>query len=210
MKGIDSPQPGDLHWGGSPLRPRQGKGHRWAVCLALLLALGLGLCLLQRSPAPARADNMATVSCRVEPNPGVVGQQATLFIEVQNVDNLYGYQLKLHYNPAQVEVLDEDPGQAGVNLVLDNISTFVVQNQASNGLIELAASLEAPELPLDGDVPLAHGRVRGLGIGATSFTFEVDGVILADGSSAPIPSQTVNCEWNIIQGYHMYLPLVLK
>ena len=187
--------------------------HRYWVygCVLLLLFLGMALSPYQENPLVAHAQSgTATVTCRLEPNPGFMGSATNLLIEVLGVDDLYGYQLKLNYDSNQVEVLDDDDQKEGVNLTLETIGTadsdFVLINQADSGVIEIVATQTGQVPGFDGDVILARGRVRGWIKG--NVTFQFGEVILANGSPNPIPSQAVNCSGEFVPA--VFLPVVTR
>jgi hypothetical protein len=165
----------------------------------------------QENPSVAHAQGAtATVTCRLEPNPGFMGSATNLIIEVLDVDDLYGYQLQLNYDSDKVEVLDDNDQKEGVNLTLETIGTadtdFVLINQADSGVIEIVVTQTGPVPGFDGDVILARGRVRGWIKG--SVTFQFGEVILANGTPDPIPSQTVDCQGEFVPA--VFLPVVTR
>ncbi len=197
----------------NPLRiqsKRKWFRHWIGCCLIALLLVGIGTILHQREPSMAHAQGTtATVTCRLEMNPAYVGSQTHLIIEVLNVNDLYGYQLKLNYDPNRIEILDSDPDEEGVNLSLEAIGQsddFVLYNYAEDGLIEIVVTQQGQVPGFDGDVILAKGRIRGLVKGSTTFQFGE--VILANGSPTPIPSKTVDCRGEFVPA--VFLPVVTK
>jgi len=189
------------------------RGRQWMgaylVILLAFLALGLSFDQGERSYAHAQGAT-ATVTCRLEPNPGFMGSATNLIIEVLDVDDLYGYQLKLNYDSDKVEVLDENDQKEGVNLTLETIghadTDFVLINTADSGGIEIIATQTGQVPGFDGDVILARGRVRGWIKG--SVTFQFGEVILSNGTPNAIPSQTVDCRGEFVPA--VFLPVVTR
>jgi len=143
--------------------------------LALLVALGWGL-----SEAQA-ADGAAMV--RTDP-PSVglrTGEQATLAIRAENVDNLYGAELHLRFNPAVVEVVDADPSKPDVQIKPGDWlkDSFVAANRADNaaGTVDYAATLLNPAPPVSGGGVLATITFRAKANGVSALAW--DKVILA-------------------------------
>ena len=190
------------------------RGRQWmgAYLITLLIFLALGLSFDQGERSYAHAQGaLATVICRLEPNPAYLGSQTELIIEVQDVDDLYGYQLQLTYDPNRIEVLDSDPEENGINLTLENIGasqtdSYVLKNLAENGTIEIVTTLLGQVPAFDGDVVLARGKIRGAIIGSAKFQFGE--VILANGTPNPIPSQTVDCQGEFVPA--VFLPVVTR
>lgn len=187
-----------------------GRRYWIGMCSFLLIPIISVALLLTNSSMVNAQGSLATVTCRLEPNPAYLGSQANLIIEVQDVDNLYGYQLELNYDADQIEFMDSDPEKEGVNLTLETIGAsqtdYVLKNQAENGLVEIITTQTGQVPGFDGNVVLAKGKLRGWGIGTVEFRFGE--VILADGSPNAIPSRTVNCSGEVIPA--VFLPIAAR
>ena len=62
------------------------------------------------------------------------GQTAPLSVAVTDVQDLYGMELHLRFDPAVVQVADADPGKDGIQVAAGDFlsADFVAQNQADN------------------------------------------------------------------------------
>lgn len=124
-------------------------------CLLTVTLLGTLLLL----PASAHAQQSTPrLSCRFQPASVPSGQQAVLLIELADVQNIYGYELKMTYEAGRVQALDGDAGKDGVNLQLGTFLSpdFVLFNTAENGSIHLALTQLAPATGKSGSGELAR------------------------------------------------------
>lgn len=183
------------------------------------LALGLVVVLQLLRPAPATHSQAgAVIRCRLEMPQLVVGAETTLLVSVQNVSNLYGYQLELGYNrdAGRVEVQDADTGRPGVNLALGGFLSpdFIISDRADNsaGLISLAVNQMSPSPAREGSGALARAAIRGVRVGAVNFRFQ--DVVLSDPDGNTLPHQVGNCALNVIPSStatlstRLYIPLI--
>ncbi|MBX3000922.1 MAG: hypothetical protein KF893_20535 [Caldilineaceae bacterium] len=157
------------------------------ILLGSLLAVGLLL-------SPATQAQGTRLSCRIEPSPVAVNGQAVLTVELAGVQNLYGYELKMNYNPGLVQIQDGDAERGGTNLQLvsEFISPdFVVLNSAENGVISLVLTQLAPNPPRSGNGILARATLVGVAAGFANFAFT--DVILSDNNGQVIPVQRQDC-----------------
>jgi hypothetical protein len=113
-------------------------------------------------------ETVAPATLLVVPIPQEVplGGNATVDIIVEDVSDLYGLSMELHFDPAFVEVVDDDPGTAGVQITPGSCPSpdFVVQNAADNavGTITYDVTSLSPSLPCDGTGHVATITFRGL------------------------------------------------
>jgi len=99
-----------------------------------------------------------------------VGQTANVAFRVENIDQLYGYQVEISFNPAVVEVVDADPTKAGVQVTLGNFlqADFVQENDANNGtgVITCVVSQLSPTSAVSGSGDLLtitlHAKAQGI------------------------------------------------
>ena len=163
---------------------------RWFQRALLFLCL-----LLLLLPSATAAQSTATLGCRLEAATVAVGADTTLIIEVADVDNLYGYQLKLNYDAARVQIQDGDSERSGVNLALGSFlkPDFIVWNEADNaaGNVALALTQINPSPASNGSGELARAVVRGVAAGAVSFTFAE--VILSDAQGVALTQTVEGC-----------------
>lgn len=99
-----------------------------------------------------------------------VGQTANVAFRVENIDQLYGYQVDISFNPAVVEVVDADPTKAGVQVTLGTFlqADFVQENDANNGtgVITCVVSQLSPTSAVSGSGDLLtitfHAKAQGI------------------------------------------------
>lgn len=107
---------------------------------------------------------------------------------VRGVENLYGAELKVRYDPAIFEVLDGEPSQEGVQVALTDVfrEGFVAVNQVDqkHGTIIFAATRVNPAPPFQGEGALIQIAVMAKTNGETDIT--LDGAILANRDGRPI------------------------
>ena len=116
-----------------------------------------------------------------------LGRTADVAVEVVDVQDLYGVDLALTFNPNVVEVVDADPGQAGVQMALGTFldSGFVVLNAADNvtGTVRFAMTQLNPSLPKSGTGALMVIRLRGKQVsGGTPLTLTSAQLARRDGT----------------------------
>ncbi|MFZ1756176.1 MAG: hypothetical protein WAU10_20675 [Caldilineaceae bacterium] len=157
------------------------------------LAVGL-LAALLSLPASARGQqSTARLSCRFEPASIPAGQSAQMVIEFADVQNLYGYELKMNYDAGKVQVQDGDAGKDGVNLQLGTFLSpdFVLFNTAGNGVFQVALTQLAPATPKSGSGELARGVVKATAEGFANFAF--GDVTLSDANGKAIGVTKQDC-----------------
>jgi len=119
-----------------------------------------------------------------------VGQMTTVTLRVENVQDLYGYQVTITFNPALLEVVDADPGKPGVQVGLGTFISpdYVPQNTADNnaGTIDCVVSQVAPSTAANGSGALLTISFRGKSTGVSSI--QLDPLILASAQGTEIPA----------------------
>lgn len=159
----------------------------FALCALIIAALG--------TPTTTRAqDASAHLTCRIEPSPLALNEQATLILEIANVQNLYGYELKMTYDGSRVQVQDADSAKDGINLQLAGgfvSPDFVVFNSADNGLINLALTQLSPSPAKSGSGELVRVAVAGIGAGFANFAF--GDLVFSDTNGRAIPVTKEDC-----------------
>jgi hypothetical protein len=134
-----------------------------------------------------------------------VGDTVNVDIRIENVSNLYGAEVHVAFDQTRLEVLDDDPAQAGVQILPGSFfpksePSYVAVNQANNaaGTVDFAFTLLAPESPLSGSGTIATIRFAANTEGTAALTFTA--TKLADASGASIAHNTVNSALTISQG----------
>ena len=148
----------------TPMRRRAA----WArlASIALLSAL---LCL------GATTVQAQTASVRFDPADGQVdvGQELQIDIWVENVDDLFGVDLRFSYDPALVDIVDADSSKAGIQIEAGThpYPDFVVKNlvDESDATVWYAATQLRPREPATGSGRIARVTIRGRAAGTGSF-----------------------------------------
>jgi LysM repeat protein len=139
-----------------------------ALLLSILVLAG-GLWL-----SPALAANAAALLTPSSQNMGV-GQTTTVTLRIQDVENLYGYQAAVAFDPTVLEVVDADATKPGVQVALGSFlqADFVPQNAADNslGAILCVVSQLAPHSAASGSGELFTITFRGKAQGASDVRF---------------------------------------
>ena len=121
-----------------------------------------------------------------------VSGTVTVDIVIDNVNDLYGVALELTFDPARVEVVDDDPGQPGVQIDPGTCPApnFVVQNIANNsaGTINYDVASLAPSPPCNGTGEVASITFHRIGPGTSPVHF--NSWLLSDTNGVPIPVAT--------------------
>lgn len=119
------------------------------------------------------------------------GEVASLPVDVADVEDLYGAEIHLQFDPAVIQVVDADPGSAGIQVAPGVfLSTdFVAQNQVDNqtGVIHYAVTQVNPSEPRSGSGTLFTIRFQGTAAGGVSSLEATDQVLATrDGASIPV------------------------
>jgi len=156
----------------------------WGTLFALVLAVGVVGGARAASPAILLPDPLS-----LGLKPGEAGKVA---LRVQGVENLYGLEVHLSFDPALVEVVDADPAKPGVQIGGGDFlpNGFVAVNNADNatGRIDYAVTLLNPAEPVSGEGVLAAITFEGKANGSSPL--KIDKAILASREASEIPSQT--------------------
>ncbi len=125
-----------------------------------------------------------------------VGQTAPLPISVKDVQDLYGVEIHLRFDPALVQVADADSSTDGVQILLGDFlsADFVAQNRADNqgGTIDFAVTQLNPSEPKSGSGTLCTIQFQGVGAGQTGQLNVVDKTLTTrDGEVIPATAASV-------------------
>jgi hypothetical protein len=117
----------------------------------------------------------------------------TVDIAITDVNDLYGIQLELSFDPAVVEVVDADPGTAGVQITPGScpVPDFVVLNDVDNatGTISFGATSLNPSPPCNGSGIVASIEFHGL-VETPNTPVQLVDWLLSDTDGFPIPAST--------------------
>jgi hypothetical protein len=204
-----------------PARPTHSSRARalppiFIASVMLLLFLSIN----STTPSLQAAPNAAAL---VRTAPVVVTTTTTAIsvpvdIRIENVNGLYGADVRLTFDPALLAVQDADPGKTGIQIglgpMLASGTYFVVINSADNvsGTARLALTQLNPTLPVTGSGVLARITFKPVGpAGVSPIHFAQ--VELANRNGITIPATTQDGTLNIQPGTprkYIYLPLIMK
>lgn len=165
------------------------------LCLTMCLMAVLPLAGVAFAQGASR-----TAMVRIDPTATAIAveQAVTLSIKIDGVSDLAGAEIHLAFTPGVLEVVDADPGQAGVQIANGGMlqADFVAQNIADNaaGTIDFAmAQINRPGVT--GSGTLAVITIKGKSVGLSPVAFRgtqaaPTGVILTDTSGASIIAAT--------------------
>ncbi len=134
----------------------------------------LVFCMLALTAGLPAGDARAQGSTRIylEPAQALVGEGHTAAVEVlvENVQELYGLDIRLSFDPSVVEVVDADPAESGIQVRPGDLLSvdFVIKNSADNGqgTIWFALTQLNPSQPVSGSgtafVITFRGKQQGL------------------------------------------------
>jgi len=122
-----------------------------------------------------------------------VNQVTTITLHVQDVGNLYGYQVAIVFNPDVLKVIDADPGKAGIQVALGTFlqADFVQQNNADNsvGTVICVVSQLAPASPVSGSGDLLTVTFQGKAQGSSDIRFTDLKLARSDGTEIAVSQQ---------------------
>ena len=159
---------------------------RIVCCVTFLAWIGSGHSLAQaRNPI---------LLCRLSAASAAAGEQVGLFIEVRNVQDLYGFELRFRYSPDLVKFVDTDPAGDLEYIELGDFLSpgFLMFDDIDKpGEFWLNASQTDPTPARSGTGVLARAMLTGRQIGKSDFTLA--DVILYDVHGNDIERQVQNC-----------------
>ncbi len=166
-------------------KPYNARTRFWSV---LLLVALFGACLSWGPEARPVSALAALVS--LQPSSQTVAPGAVFDVQVliQGVTNLSTVDLRINFDPAVLTVVDQDAGQAGVQILPGNIfpsdNPLFNQTDNTNGIINYSI-LGLVSGAFTGDGVIATVRFQALAAGTSDLLF--DYLVLTDPSTAEIP-----------------------
>jgi hypothetical protein len=137
----------------------------------------------------------------------------TLLVEVwvEEVNNLYGLDIQLSFDPARLRVVDPLPGTPLVELTPRSdllLPQAIVRREADNaaGTVWYAATQINPAEPVSGSGAVVAFTVEMLSAGAADLI--VTNMELSDRDGMPIPAVGNNAYYIITIDHKVFLPLV--
>ncbi len=166
---------------------------RDVACLVIVMSVFLALSSATEVTAhPAQATTIG-----LDPDPSEIAgcEEIEVEIRIDDVADLYGADVRLSFDPAIVEVIDQDGGEPGIQLEHGDLLApplSVARNEADNvaGTIWYAASQLNPTAPVTGDGTLAIIHLRAVGSGSSDLVFDYSRMGNRDGEE--IPGDTVD------------------
>jgi hypothetical protein len=135
-----------------------------------------------------------------------VGQVETVSIVVENIEELYGGEVHLQFDPDVVEVVDADEGKAGVQITPGDFpkAEFVAVNKADNtaGTIDYALTQLNPTPPANGSGVFLSIQFRGKALGESSpltSSKNVLAVVVGPQRVAPAPFEWQDGTLTVVQ-----------
>jgi hypothetical protein len=125
----------------------------------------------------------------------------TVDVVITDIVDLYDVAVEIHFNPALVEVVDDDPSALGVQITPGAcpVPDVIIQNTADNalGTINYDAASLAPSPPCNGMGVVASITFHGLVEGSSPVHF--DNWLLSDTAGLPIPTNAQDGQLDVIQ-----------
>lgn len=178
------------------------------------------LLLLLLLEVPLSGAALQTPLVHVSPALAVVpiGGMACVDLRVENVENLFGFETVIHFDPSRVAVVDAQPSAPGVQI---EVGPFLrpaspgngyVINSVNNtsGTIRLAITLFAPETGRSGSGVLATACFQGLNRGHSALTLVDASTMLLDPNVSFIPFATKSGGAFVGPVFQFRIPLVVR
>ena len=160
--------------------------------IVILLALSLTLPVFAAAPSVSLGNGVLELS---------VGQSVPLPVRVADVQDLYGFEMHLRFDPAIVQVADSDPNSSGVQVATGDFlsADFVVQNRADNqaGTIDFAVTQLNPSEPKSGSGTLFTVYFQGIAADKTGRAETANGAF-ATRDAVPIAVSLAGAEIKVI------------
>lgn len=156
---------------------------RCARIISLLLAAFAIALPVRAQTARLRTDPL---SLELKPN-----AQGSLSITFDHVEQLYGLEVHLSFDPAVIQVTDANVSIDGVQVSPASWlkDAFIAVNNVDNnqGVIDFAATLLRPAQPVSGRNTVLTFRVQGVAEGSTQLS--IDDAILVNDEGMMIPTE---------------------
>ena len=164
-------------------------GHPWRIAFAIL-SIGLVVLLVSqgvlaassprtpRKPALRDARALSDAGARTEFVPSSLeldaGETVTVALMVFGVQDMFGYQLRMTFDPTVLEIADADPTQPGINVAPGDFiqPVYMPVNECDNaaGTVTVVAT-QVGGAPRSGDGRLLSLILRAKGEGASPIHF---------------------------------------
>lgn len=156
------------------------------------------------SEAGDSAGSVSRGALYLDPYTMTVGSGAvfTVTIRARRMVDLYGGQLAVTYDPRVVQVVDQDPGRPGAQIVPGDFPKpdSVLRNAASNptGRLEYVFTLTGEKPGVSGAGAVAHVVLRAAGVGTSRLA--ITETVLSDPQSLAIPTKLEHALVTVLEG----------
>jgi len=151
---------------------------------------------LENTPAeeiPTQAP-AAKVSLTTEKDTLNVGETTQVIVTIEDINGLYGADLRLNFTPDTLKTVDSDDEEKGVQIAAGELlaADVIAQNQAdaTTGSIIYAACQLAPHEAVSGSGTLATITFQGKAAGPGTITLSQILLATVDGEEIPATIQT--------------------
>ncbi|MGM0564785.1 MAG: cohesin domain-containing protein [Pseudomonadota bacterium] len=153
------------------------------------------------------------------------GEVNTISVEAKDLDNVYGLDLSMTYDPEKIQLVDVDEQALGAQSTISPFWVekrhFILKNRGGDGHVQLIFSLLRPEEAAAGDVPIAELQFEQLkegpvnlkweaakmgGPGGESMTPDTQG---AEWQGSQVPPQSAWLQWVKDNGLTILVTLVV-
>jgi hypothetical protein len=170
------------------------------------------------APSTVAPQALAPAHLRVwpaDPLMAPLGGLVKVTLEIEDVQNLYGADVDLSFDPDLLEVVDVDPVTPGVQIERgdfpDPAQGAVAAEEADNvtGMVSYAITLKSPVSPASGSGTLCAITFRAKAVGTSALT--IQSAELLDEQAVEIEVLTHGGEIQVGEDYALiYLPIVFK
>ena len=166
--------------------------HRTWCKIGIIIACLLVTVVQAAKPTRVSADGIATLRPIPEAPTLDVGEHATMEVTIEDVSNLFGFQMMIEFDPALLAVQDADTSSEEVQIELGDFVSpdWILKNEVDveNGVIQLAVCIRAPSHPAGGNGVLATVTWQGLAAGTSEII--LSDVLLSTPRGESIPVRT--------------------
>ena len=170
--------------------------------LQLIIAITIaGTLLLLGGHAGAQSEPPVEISIAPEISQVVAGETAEIAVEIAEAREIYGFDVRLSFDPAVIEIVDADPGQDDVQVAMGTFLNpdFVIRNVVDNqaGTLWVAMTQMNPSEAKSGAGVLIVITVQGKTTGATSPLTITKGEV-AQRTGIKLPTTLISGEMQVV------------
>ena len=130
-----------------------------------------------------------------------IGETLEYTLQVQNVTNLYAFDVKVSFDTTYLEIVDSDPSTSGTQVANGGFLKVgaVVKNEVQNGTIWFVMTQLNPEPAKSGSGALIRFKLRGKQKTSSSTPLTAPSVQLSNSSSTSVPVTITNSSLTVIE-----------